>query len=90
MIYKNYINAKATQTANTTLIVKDQESLFTFEGMMNFNRIQKERALVMGDLLMNKMPVHFLIKSKGDQVEHFETIGSDSYSFKEKINTPGN
>ncbi|MCZ8145472.1 GLPGLI family protein [Flavobacterium sp.] len=86
MVYKNHINAKATQTANTTLIVKDQESLFTFEGMMNFNRIQKERALVMGDLLMNKMPVHFLIKSKGDQVEHFETIGSDSYSFKEKIN----
>ena len=86
MIYKNHLTSKSTQTANTTLIVKNQESLFTFEGMMNFNQIQKERALTMADLLTNKVPVHFLIKSKGDQVEHFETIGSDSYSFKEKVN----
>lgn len=84
--YKNFSTSESTQSVFTTLIVNDQESLFTFDGMMNFNKIQKEGELAIDDLLINKSPFYFLIKSKGDIVEHFETIGSDSYVFKEKLN----
>lgn len=86
MDYKIFSTSESTQSVNTTLIINDQASLFTFEGMMNFNKIQKERELAIDDILVNRVPFHFLIKSKDDVVEHFESIGSDSYVFKEKLN----
>lgn len=86
MVSKKFLTSESTQSVNTTLIVTSQGSLFTFDGMMNFNKIQKERELALDDILVNKVPFNFLIKSKGDNTEHFETIGSDSYTFKEKLN----
>lgn len=85
MVYKKLITSESTQNVNTILIVTSQGSLFTFEGMMNFNKIQKERELTLDDILLNKLPFNFLIQNKGDTTEHFETIGSDSYKFKEKL-----
>ena len=85
MVYKNFSTSESTLSVNTTLIVNDEASLFTFDGMINFNKIQKERELAIDDIIVNRVPFHFLIKSKGDIVEHFETIGSDSYVHKEKL-----
>lgn len=86
MDYKISSTSESNQSVNTTLIINDQTSFFTFEGMMNFNKIQKERELAIDDILVNQVPFHFLIQSKEDIVEHFESIGSDSYTFKEKLN----
>lgn len=86
LYFKKFSTSESAQSVIVNLIVNDQASLFTFEGMMNFNKIQKERELALDDVLINKSPFHFLIQSKGDIVEHFETIGSDSYVFKEKLN----
>ena len=86
MIYKKYLTSESTQNVNTILIVTSQGSLFTFEAMMNFDKIQQERELTDSDVLLNRSPFYFLIKSNGDSTEHFETIGSDSYEFKENLN----
>ena len=86
MVYKKYLTSESTQNVNTILIVTSQSSLFTFEGMINFDKIQRERELTEADVLLNRLPFYFLIKSNGDSTEHFETVGSDSYQFKEKLN----
>lgn len=84
--YKKLLTSQSTQSVNTILIVTSQGSLFTFEGMMNFSKIQKERELTVEDITLNRFPFNFLIKSKGNTTEHFEAIGSDSYKFKENLN----
>lgn len=84
--YKKFLTSESTQNVNTTLIVTSQGSLFTFEGMMNFDKIQQVRELTTADALINISPFYFLVKSDGDSTEHFETIGGDSYRFKENLN----
>jgi GLPGLI family protein len=84
--YKKLLTSESTQSVNTTLIVTSQGSLFTFEAMMNFDKIQQERELTEADVLLNRSPYYFLIKGNGDSIEHYETIGSDSYKFKENLN----
>lgn len=86
MVYKKYLTSESTQNVNTILIVSSQGSLFTFEAMMNFDKIQQERELTDSDVFLNRSPYYFLIKGNGDSVEHYETIGSDSYKFKENLN----
>lgn len=84
--YKKFLTSESTQNVNTILIFSSQGSLFTFEAMMNFDKIQKERELTDADVLLNRSPFYFLIKSNGDSTEHFEIIGGDAYKFKENLN----
>lgn len=85
MNYKKFITSEELLNVKTILIVNSQGSLFTCESMMNFADIQKERALTDADVLSNTLPFHYLIKSKGQNTEHFEDIGNDSFKFEEKI-----
>lgn len=85
MDFKEFVNSELTQSANTALIINNQGSLFTLEAMMNLNKIQQERDLTIADAFLNKSPFYYLIKSDGVTTEHYETIGSDSYKFKEKL-----
>lgn len=84
--YKKFITSETNLSANTILIVTNQGSLFTFETMMNLDKIQQERELTIDEVLLNKSPFYFLIKSDSETTVHYETIGSDRYDFKEKLN----
>jgi hypothetical protein len=51
--------------------------------MMNFDKITRE--LTEADVLLNRSSF-YLIKTNGESTEHYETIGSDAYKFKENLN----
>ncbi|WP_396176933.1 GLPGLI family protein [Flavobacterium sp.] len=85
MDYKKFVSSETTHTVNTILIINNQGSLFTFEPMMNLDKIQQERALTEADVLLNISPFDCLIKINGNITEHYEAIGSDSYKFEEKL-----
>jgi GLPGLI family protein len=74
--------APSESTNATILIVTNQGSLFTFEAMMNFDKITRE--LTEADVLLNRSSF-YLIKTNGESTEHYETIGSDAW-FKENLN----
>jgi hypothetical protein len=83
--YKKFATEAPSESTNAILIVTNQGSLFTFEAMMNFDKI-KERELTEADVLLNRSSFYFLIKTNGESTEHYETIGSDAYKFKENLN----
>jgi hypothetical protein len=83
--YKKFATEAISESTNAILIVTNQGSLFTFEAMMNFDKI-KERELTEADVLLNRSSFYFLIKTNGESTEHYETIGSDAYKFKENLN----
>lgn len=85
MIYKKFITSVELLNVKTILVVNSQGSLFTSESMMKFEEIQKVRVLTDADVLSNSLSFHYLIKSKGENIEHFEDIGNNSYKFEEKI-----
>ena len=84
--YKKFATEEPSQSTNAMLIVTNQGSLFTLEAMMNFDKIQQERELTEADVLLNRSSFYFLIKTNGESTEHYETIGSDAYKFKENLN----
>lgn len=84
--YKKFITSETNLSANTILIVTNQGSLFTFEAMMNLDKIQQEREITIDEALLNRPPFYFLIKSDSETTVHYEEIGSDTYNFKEKLN----
>jgi GLPGLI family protein len=83
--YKKFLNSDSKLSANTILIVTNQGSLFTFEGMVNLDKIQQTRELKVEDVLLNRSPYYHLIKSYGEEIEHYEAVGNDSFKFKEKV-----
>jgi hypothetical protein len=58
-------NRTPSESTNAILIVTNQGSLFTFEAMMNFDKIQQERELTEADVLLNRSSFYFLIKTNG-------------------------
>ena len=84
--YKKFATEAPSESTNAILIVTNQGSLFTFEAMMNFDKIQQERELTEADVLLNRSSFYFLVKTYGDSTEHYENIGSDAYKFKENLN----
>jgi hypothetical protein len=52
------------ESTNAILIVTNQGSLFTFEAMMNFDKIQQERELTEADVLLNRSSFYFFDKDK--------------------------
>jgi hypothetical protein len=63
-IEQKICNRTPSESTNAILIVTNQGSLFTFEAMMNFDKIQQERELTEADVLLNRSSFYFLIKDK--------------------------
>jgi hypothetical protein len=57
-------NRRNPESTNAILIVTNQGSLFTFEAMMNFDKIQQERELTEADVLLNRSSFYFFDKDK--------------------------
>jgi hypothetical protein len=55
-------NQTPSESTNAILIVTNQGSLFTFEAMMNFDKM---RELTEADVLLNRSSFYFLIKTNG-------------------------
>jgi GLPGLI family protein len=82
--YKKFAPKNPLKT-NAILIVTNQGSLFTFEAMMNFDKIQQEESSQRLMCFSIDHPL-FFDKTNGESTEHYETIGSDAYKFKENLN----
>jgi len=81
--YKKFVESNSSRTANTVLISKGQESLFTFDKMIRLDSVQKFRALEGSEVLLYRAPYFFLIKRKNQLITHHETIGNDLLRFNE-------
>jgi hypothetical protein len=57
--YKKFATETPSESTNAILIVTNQGSLFTFEAMMNFDKIQQERELTEADVLLNRSSFYF-------------------------------
>jgi hypothetical protein len=53
-IEQKFATKTPSESTNAILIVTNQGSLFTFEAMMNFDKIQQERELTEADVLLNR------------------------------------
>lgn len=82
--YKKFETSESALSENTILIVNNQGSLFTFEAMMNLDKIQQDRKLTLEDAFLYKSPFYYVIKSDGTSTTHYEEIGNDWYQFQEK------
>lgn len=85
--YKKFETSESTESENAILVVNNQGSLFTFEAMMNLDKIQKDRKLTIADALLYKSPYYILVKSDGNSTTHYEEIGNDWFKFEEKHDT---
>jgi antibiotic biosynthesis monooxygenase (ABM) superfamily enzyme len=63
--YKKFATETPSESTNAILIVTNQGSLFTFEAMMNFDKIQQEESSQRLMCFSIDHPFIFLIKTNG-------------------------
>lgn len=83
--YKKFVESDNVRTANTILINKKEEALFTFDKMIRLDSLQQFRPLESSEVMLYRSPYFFLIKRKNTEVSHYETIGNDLLKFKDTV-----
>lgn len=83
--YKKFVESNNVRTANTILINKKEEALFTFEKMMHLDSLQQFRPLESSEVMLYRSPYFILIKRKNQEVKHYETIGNDLLKFNDTL-----
>ncbi len=83
--YKKFVESDNVRTANTILINKKEEALFTFDKMIRLDSLQQFRPLESSEVMLYRSPYFFLIKRKNKEVSHYETIGNDLLKFNDTV-----
>lgn len=84
--YTKYIGSERKANENQVLIVKeDGTSYFMSETMIVIDSIQTIRSLDVGDIMLYKSSLSYLIKRRSNAVTHFELLGNDLLKYNEQI-----
>ncbi len=83
--YKKFVELDNVRTANTILINKKDEALFTFDKMIRLDSLQQFRPLESNEAMLYRSPYFFLIKRKNKEISHYETIGNDLLKFSDTV-----
>ncbi len=83
--YKRLVGSEQLKSTRTILAVNKSGSFFSFEGMIELNKLKKEKELTIDDVLANQPPFYLLIKKEKGICTHYESIAEDYYVIKEAV-----
>jgi GLPGLI family protein len=83
--YKRLVSSEQLKSTRTVLVVNKSGSFFSFEGMIELNKLRKEKDLSISDILAYQPPFYLVIRKEKGISAHYESIVDDYYIINEPI-----
>ena len=83
--YKRLVDSEDRKISQGVLLIGRDNSFFSFEGMIELNKLKKEKELTIDDVMANQPPYYLVIKREKGNLVHYESIVNDYYLINEPV-----